>query len=103
MAQQLRLKAQNAKVSLKEFRSGVWVKDERSFVNVKSVLPDTSLLEVSIYEFDERYHLRSITSAERASYLEETRWQLEGVRQTRFDDRGFIHRQPATRGMAFHP
>lgn len=85
LAQQLRLKAQNAQVSLKEFRSGVWVKDERSFINVKSVLPDTSLLDVSIYEFDDRYHLHSITSAERASYLEESRWQLEGVRQTRFD------------------
>jgi lipopolysaccharide export system permease protein len=88
MAQQLRLKAQNAKVSVKEFRSGVWVKDERSFINVKSVLPDTSLLDVSIYEFDESYHLRSITSAERASFLEEAHWQLEGVRQTLFEKQG---------------
>jgi lipopolysaccharide export system permease protein len=96
MAQQLRLKAQNAKVSVKEFRSGVWVKDERSFINVKSVLPDTSLLEVSIYEFDERYHLRSITLAERALFLEEARWQLEGVRQTRFDNqKAFVDNRPS--------
>ena len=88
MAQQLRMKAQNAKVSVKEFRSGVWAKDEHSFINVKSVLPDTSLLDVSIYEFDEQYHLRSITTAERALYQEETRWQLDGVRQTRFDKQG---------------
>ncbi len=93
MAQQLRLKAQNAKVSVKEFRSGVWVKDERSFINVKSVLPDTSLLDVSIYEFDDSYHLRSITAAERAAYLEDERWQLEGVRQTFFD------KQTATTGL----
>ena len=86
MAQELRLKAQNAKVSVKEFRSGVWVKDERSFINVKSVLPDTSLLDVSIYEFDANYHLHSITAAERASYLDNERWQLQGVRQTLFDD-----------------
>ncbi len=88
MAQQLRMKAQNAQVSLKEFRSGVWVKDEHSFINVRSVLPDTSLLDVSIYEFDERYRLRSITAAEHASYLEEDRWQLDGVRQTLFDKQG---------------
>ncbi len=88
MAQQLRLQAQNAKVSVKEFRSGVWVKDERSFINVKSVLPDTSLLEVSIYEFDDGYHLRSVTAAERASYLDVERWQLEGVRQTFFSEQG---------------
>lgn len=88
MAQQLRMKAQNAQVSVKEFRSGVWVRDEHSFINVRSVLPDTSLLDVSIYEFDESYHLRSITSAERAAYLEKSRWQLEGVRQTLFDKQG---------------
>ena len=88
MAQQLRMKAQNAQVSLKEFRSGVWVKDEHSFINVKSVLADTSLLDVSIYEFDERYRLRSITAAEHAAYLEDARWQLDGVRQTLFDKQG---------------
>lgn len=88
MAQELRLRAQNAQVKLKEFRSGVWVKDEHSFVNVKNVLPDTSLLGVSIYEFDDTYHLRAITAAQRASYQEEGRWQLEGVTQTRFDKQG---------------
>jgi len=88
MAQSLRLKAQNAEVTLKEFRSGVWVKDERSFVNVKNVLPDTSLLNVSIYEFDETYHLKAITAASRATFLEERRWQLEEVMQTRFGPQG---------------
>jgi lipopolysaccharide export system permease protein len=88
MAQTLRLKAQNAEVTVKEFRSGVWVKDERSFVNVKNVLPDTTLLNISIYEFDESYHLRAITEAKRATYMEQNRWQLEGVMQTRFNDQG---------------
>ncbi len=88
LAQQLRLKAQKAEVRMREFQSGVWAKDESSFINVKSVLPDTSLLEVSIYEFDDRYHLRSITAAEHASYLEDSRWQLDGVRQTLFSKDG---------------
>lgn len=88
LAQGLRLKAQNAEVTLKEFRSGVWVKDERSFVNVKNVLPDTSLLNVSIYEFDDSYHLRAITAAKRATFVEENRWQLEDVTQTHFNKQG---------------
>jgi lipopolysaccharide export system permease protein len=86
MAQQTKLKAQNAMVSMQEFRSGVWVKDESSFVNVKAVLHDTSLVDVNIYEFDDNYHLRSIVAAEHASYLEQNRWQLDGVRQTRFEN-----------------
>ena len=88
LAQSLRLKAQKAEVTLKEFQSGVWVKDERSFVNVKNVLPDTSLLNISIYEFDDSYHLRTITAAKRAVFLEENRWQMEGVTQTHFNKQG---------------
>jgi lipopolysaccharide export system permease protein len=68
----------------------VWVKDEGSFVNVKSVLPDTSLLDVSIYQFDDNYHLRSITAADRATYQQGRFWALEGVRQTRFTQQGAI-------------
>lgn len=85
LAQQTKLRAQNLQISAKEFRSGVWVKDERSFVNVKGMLPDTSLMGVNIYEYDDNYHLRSIISAEHASYLDGQRWKLEGVRQTSFD------------------
>ena len=88
MAQQLRLKAQNLQISLKEFRSGVWVKDERSFVNVKNVMSDTSLLNIDIYRFDDTYHLQTITKAKRASFLEQGRWQLEDVLETRFSKEG---------------
>ena len=88
MAQSLRLKAQNSEVTLKEFRSGVWVKDERSFVNVKNVMPDTSLLNINIYEFDDSYHLRSITAAKRATFVEEEHWHLENVVQTSFNKAG---------------
>lgn len=88
LAQELNLKAKNAKLSLREFRSGVWAKDERSFVNIRNVLPDTSLLNINIYEFDETYHLRSITSAQRAKYVGKDKWTLEEVKQTNFDGQG---------------
>ena len=88
MAQSLRLKAQNSEVTVKEFRSGVWVKDKNSFVNVKNVLPDTSLLNISIYEFDENYHLSNIMAAKRATFVEENHWHLEDVTQTRFNKQG---------------
>lgn len=95
LAQSLRLKAQNAQVSLKEFRSGVWVKDGRSFVNVKNVMPDTSLLNINIYEFDESYHLHAVTAAKRAEFLEPGNWRLEEVAQTEFGSSGsVVHNQP---------
>jgi lipopolysaccharide export system permease protein len=86
-AQQLRMQARNSNLALHEFRSGVWAKDERSFVNVKNVLPDTSLLNINIYEFDDTYHLLSITNAQRAVFIADGLWNLEGVLQTRFDEK----------------
>jgi lipopolysaccharide export system permease protein len=95
LAQELRLKALNAQVSFREFRSGVWVKDERNFVNVKTVLPDSTLQNISIYEFDDNFSLSGITAAQRAVYLREGSWQLEGVMQTRFrNNEAQVHHQP---------
>jgi lipopolysaccharide export system permease protein len=88
LAQELSLKAKNAQVTLKEFRSGVWAKDEHNFVNIRNVLPDTSLLNISIYEFDDSYHLRTITFAKRAVYDHTDQWLLEDVKQTRFGGQG---------------
>jgi lipopolysaccharide export system permease protein len=88
MAQSMRLKAENAQVTLKEFRTGVWVKDNLSFVNAKSVLPDRSLLDVNIYEFDESHHLRAITEAAHAVFVEQNRWRMEDVKQTLFGPLG---------------
>ena len=94
-AQQLRLKATSALVA-QEFRTGLWVKDELSFVNVRDVLPDASLRRVRIYEFDQKYQLRLISEAENASYLAPDRWRLEGVVQTLFDgERAHVVRTPA--------
>ncbi|MFN3398299.1 MAG: LptF/LptG family permease, partial [Sulfurimicrobium sp.] len=48
MAEQLRLKATSSVVA-QEFRSGLWLKDDQSFVNVREILPDTTLLGVKIF------------------------------------------------------
>jgi lipopolysaccharide export system permease protein len=88
MAQKLRLKAMNSQMSLQAFRSGVWVKDGGNFVNVKSVMPDTSLLDIEIYNFDETFHLKTIISAKHASFLGAGKWQLGEVSETRFSKAG---------------
>lgn len=85
VAQQLRTKAMSSVVA-QEFRSGLWVKDGTSFVNVKEMLPDATLVGVKIYQFDPYYHLKTISFAERGEYIEENRWRLERMVQTRFDE-----------------
>lgn len=51
-------------------------------------MPDTSLSNIDIYKFDGTYHLQSITSAKRAKFIDEKRWQLEDVMETRFSKEG---------------
>ena len=83
-AQELRLKATSALVA-QEFRTGLWVKDELSFVNVQDVLPDASLRKIRIYQFDPRYELLSISEAASATFQPPDHWRLENVVQTLFE------------------
>lgn len=80
-AQQLRLKARGKMVG-QDMRSGLWVKDDRSFINVQVVLPDTRLRGVRIYDFDDNAKLRSVTEATEGEYLPPAKWRLNGVVQT---------------------
>jgi lipopolysaccharide export system permease protein len=85
MAQRLRAKAITGIVA-QEFRSGLWVRDERNFVNVSQVLPDSVLLGLKIYEFDADHRLRTISLAARGEYRDHNLWRLHDVMQTSFED-----------------
>lgn len=81
-AQELRTAALSQRVSIRS-RTGYWAKSDNRFINIKSVLPDLTLADVSIYEFDGR-ELKSVTYAKRALQRADTEWQLNEVTQTRF-------------------
>lgn len=83
MAQRLRIKATDSVIT-QDFKSGLWIKDGRSFVNVENVLPDATLMNVRIYEFDENFRLRSISIAKQGGY-ENEQWRLKDVTQTKFN------------------
>lgn len=85
LAQRIRSQAITGLVA-QEFRSGLWIKDGKSFINVIEVLPDSSLRGVRIYEFDDGYRLRSISFAQTGSYQSDRRWLLRDVIETRFEE-----------------
>ena len=91
-AKSLRLRATRSIVA-HEFRSGFWVKDDRSFVNIQDVTPETELLNLKIYEFDPSYRLTAISRAEKGTYQGPNRWQLSNVELTRFEgDRAVLQK-----------
>ena len=83
-ARQLKIRATSAVVA-QEFRTGLWIKDETRFVNVREVRPDASLAGIRIFEFNADYRLISLNSAERGEYIGEKRWNLGKVTQTLFE------------------
>lgn len=85
LAQRIRSQAITGVVA-REFRSGLWIKDDRRFINVIEVLPDSTLRGVRIYEFDERSRLASVSYAQRGRYQHGRRWLLQDVIQTQFDE-----------------
>ena len=97
LAQRVRSQAITGLVA-QEFRSGLWIKDGNSFINVVEVLPDSTLRGVRIYEFDGDYRLRSISYAQRGAYQSDRRWLLQDLVQTRFENmRTSVHELAETK------
>jgi lipopolysaccharide export system permease protein len=84
-AQRLLLKARNTGIVAQEFRSGLWVKDDRSFVNIAQLSTDAVLKGVRIYEFDDRHRLKSISEARTGDFKGGNRWLLTDVVSTHFE------------------
>lgn len=86
-AQRLRLSSIQTVIA-QQFRSGLWVKDGRTFINAREVMVDNTLNEVNIYEFDDQGRLTLMRRAERATWKPTQMWDLINVVETRFDATG---------------
>ena len=71
---------------------GSWIRDGRSFINIRRILPNEQLEDVYIYNFDDSYRLRTSTHAARATHNDE-RWVLEGIVQSSVSDTGIETRE----------
>ncbi|MFC5300448.1 LPS export ABC transporter permease LptG [Azospira restricta] len=93
-AKQLRLSAVGKLVAA-EFRTGLWVKDDMTFVNVRAVTPDAQLRSVRIYEFDAKAQLVSVSEAGEGEYVPPASWRLRNVVRTELDgSKGRVSTQP---------
>lgn len=95
LAQQIKIRGTSGIVA-QEFRSGLWAKDGRTFVNIRQMQPDATLLNVRMYEFDEDFRLQRIQIAGSARWTEAGQWQLEDVTETLIASEGTQVRRQAT-------
>lgn len=86
-AQRYKLSATRSVVA-QQFRSGLWVKDGSTFINVREVMPDNTLRGIEIYGFDSDGSLGWIRAAEQGNWRGDQTWDLQQVVETRFTDDG---------------
>lgn len=86
-AQRYKLSATRSVVA-QQFRSGLWVKDGSTFINVREVMPDNTLRGIEIYGFDADGRLGWIRGADEAKWRGGQTWHLRQVMETRFDAGG---------------
>lgn len=82
VGQDLRIKAMSQVVAQKGFATGLWVKDGRSFINIREATPGGLLKKIRIYDFDQENFLKSVTEAEEAAFVVNEGWRLKGVVKT---------------------
>ncbi len=98
-AESMRVQAMHKMVA-QEFGSGLWVKDGRAFINIRTATPDARLEQVRVYQFNERNRLDFVMEAKHGEYVAPGQWRLDDVVQTVLgqDDKGIqvvrVERQP---------
>src|SRR5437773_11143973 len=81
LAQQVRVQTegQATRIVAQQFQSGFWFKQDLSFVNIKSLLADMTLVEVRIYEFDRDLRLMTLRVADSGTFVGDGLWRLTNV------------------------
>lgn len=83
-AQKIRAESIHSKIG-QEQDSGLWLRDDNTYVNIGEVLPDLTLLRIKIFEFDQQNFLRFLSTAEQGEY-DQQRWLLKGLSRTMINE-----------------
>lgn len=100
LAQEIKAKALSKVVARSGLDSGLWIKDGRSFINIRKANPDSTLEGVRIYRFSPTYALESVTDAKEASFQPPDVWTLKDVVRTVLD--GDVSRVESSQTSEWH-
>jgi lipopolysaccharide export system permease protein len=94
------LRLSGSSMVAQQMRSGYWLKDGSSFVNLGGVTPDGVMATVTVYEFASDGGLRTLRRARAATFDGEGHWLLQTVETTEFGEGGVTVVQEASRRWA---
>jgi lipopolysaccharide export system permease protein len=61
---------------------GLWLREDKRFINVRKIKDNGNLEDISIYDIDDKQHLYQTTHAEQAIFLGNKQWRLVGIKQS---------------------
>lgn len=64
---------------------GVWLKQPNAMVNISSMLPDKTLLDINIWRYNDAFQLTEVLAAERAKIVNNI-WLLQQVKSSKISE-----------------
>ena len=80
-AKNLRLTAQNGPVQVNS-DYGIWLREDKKFINVRQIIDDHHLADISIYELNDQQHLQQTLHADSAVFLGNQQWHLNNIKSS---------------------
>lgn len=80
-AQMIRVSAQNKQV-LVDAKYGLWLREGKKFINVRQIVSDGKLADISIYDLDNQQHLQQAMHADQAVFLGNHEWDLKNIKKS---------------------
>ena len=81
MAQMVRVSARQEQVLMNE-KYGLWLREGKSFINVRQVVDDGNLADISIYDLDDQQHLHQAAHADQAVFLGNQQWKMSYIKKS---------------------
>ena len=81
MAKMVKASAQQEQVIMSE-KYGLWLREGKSFINVRKVVDDSHLADVSIYEINDQQQLHQVIHADFATSLGNQEWKLSDIKKS---------------------
>lgn len=79
MAQMVKVSARNEQVIMNA-KYGLWLREGKKFINVRQIVDDGNLADISIYELDDQQHLHQALHADQAVFMGNQQWSLKNTR-----------------------
>ena len=61
---------------------GLWLREGKKFINIRQIVSDGNVADISIYEMDDQDHLKQAMHAEHAMFLGNQEWKMSQIKRS---------------------